>query len=142
VCQTRLTGELRLDPAWSTEEQVALVSAADEWNRVTGGVVDPKVSVSDEPNVLRGCTDQIYNWGHSAVADSFVGAICIYPSADLYTLRALALHEIGHHIGLGHASDAGEIMYPFLGVGEITPADLDHFRKLIIAQNASGRDHD
>jgi hypothetical protein len=42
---------------------------------------------------------------------------------DSSAVRAIALHEVGHLIGLDHTSDAANIMTPKVRVKELSPAD-------------------
>jgi hypothetical protein len=45
-------------------------------------------------------------------------------------IKALALHEVGHLLGLDHTADARTIMSPWVEVNDITPADRATVRLL------------
>lgn len=52
------------------------------------------------------------------------------PALDAEAVRALALHEIGHVLGLDHASDSTYIMSPRVRVRALTSADRATVRRL------------
>lgn len=49
---------------------------------------------------------------------------------DVPQVRAIALHEIGHLLGLDHTADAANIMAPKVRVRELSPADQATIRLL------------
>ena len=49
---------------------------------------------------------------------------------DTSAVRAIALHEVGHLIGLDHTSDAANIMTPKVRVKELSDADIATARLL------------
>jgi len=44
-------------------------------------------------------------------------------SLDTRGVRAIALHEIGHMIGLSHSTDGHDIMAPLVRVGDLSSTD-------------------
>jgi len=49
---------------------------------------------------------------------------------DLDAMKAMALHEIGHLLGLDHTKDSGSIMAPKVRVRGLSPADISTARLL------------
>ena len=49
---------------------------------------------------------------------------------DRHLARRIALHEVGHLIGLGHSEDAGDIMFPTSEQSRLSPRDRSTARLL------------
>jgi uncharacterized repeat protein (TIGR01451 family) len=46
--------------------------------------------------------------------------------ADQYDFETVAMHELGHGLGLGHSTDANSVMYPYLASGQARRALTDN----------------
>jgi predicted Zn-dependent protease len=49
---------------------------------------------------------------------------------DRHLARRIALHEVGHLIGLGHSEDAGDMMFPTSEQSRLSPRDRSTARLL------------
>ena len=49
---------------------------------------------------------------------------------DPVSLRAVALHEVGHLLGLDHCNDANNVMAPWVQVASLSAADRETVRRL------------
>jgi predicted Zn-dependent protease len=52
------------------------------------------------------------------------------PALDDDSMRAMALHELGHLLGLDHTEDPTSVMAPKVRVRTLSPADLATARLL------------
>lgn len=114
---------VKIDEGFSLEERVAIHSATDEWQEdlgsfITFQYIDDVDGVADvirfSPSTLkqqgeeycsgRGATTTTVPW-----ADG--GHVSIATDVPLFIFKRMALHEIGHAIGLGH-DRTGTIMAP------------------------------
>ena len=116
----------------SPEEEAAIQSAADAWCE-HGLCVEITRDPPDatETSTIR-MVDDLQAWhalGLCSHAPDMVSHIAIARTGQIGTLtpaqiRAVALHEFGHHWGCRDSSDPGTVMAQAELVDDLTPADL------------------
>ena len=107
-CETTI--RYALDPRFGEEEQGIIAEAAAAWEQGTGGRVCFQKGGSDLEFIRldeqKGLEKEDPEWQrHVALCKN--GRIWLVPSKvdDRDEYVALAIHEIGHHIGLSHIED-------------------------------------
>jgi len=145
-----------VDSRFTADEVVQIQEAADEWARATGGTAEPidlvfnqhveSSEVADGHHrrvMIRALsTDPEVNEtfdNHQTIGDDysvhwFFGesserlVIVADRAAQAGTsIKTIAMHEFGHHLGLHHVGPKTAIMYPRSQAACVTHADLDEF---------------
>lgn len=113
-----------VDSRFTTDEQDAIVSALYDWEQVTHGIVNMKLIITDTPNlygplpkIIKSDELVVTEYGNMfglTVHDFNDTTIYIYTkSIEAYpaSIKATAVHELGHSFGLKH-SDTG-VMFKY-----------------------------
>lgn len=96
----------------SLKSEALIYSAADDWERATGGAVRVDFTERD---------DQLYQYDISVVSDGPLGKctsmqMILRSDAPDALFRAAAIHELGHKFGLGHLPEG--VMMPNISEAE------------------------
>lgn len=122
--------------AWNPDYLPAVRDAFDTWTQAgipvrftftaDSALADVHVRFLDRfPNGISGKTVWSRDAGYWLVASDIQLAI-LHPSGGAVTppqMRAIALHEVGHLLGLDHTGDTGNIMAARVRVRELSEAD-------------------
>lgn len=118
---------------FSQESYDAIVSAADDWTLATGGYIQFRLVSPDTylADITIGSEDSetMGRSGYRAVTVYSMlrigGRVTLPHDVGSAELRSLALHEIGHALGLPHSACAGCVMAPSAPADRVTCEDLE-----------------
>lgn len=127
-----------LDEDFSDYEVEMLAESFDNWRTYTGDVVDLHVDGTTPHKFLMngsffGATRSIYvyrvgtfeamAWSSDRIGQTGYNAFLVIPSRLLSRRMFIhvAMHELGHVIGLNHSENNEDLMYPYCGNAECSP---------------------
>ena len=126
--------------------QSALVDAFTDWEDVANidfepavGGIEADVALSFDPidGISNVVGEAAYTYFTGSPGQMIEGSI-VFDDAETWSpnggtslsFYAVALHEIGHILGLEHVADSGEIMYPVIEQNALGPGDIEGARFL------------
>lgn len=112
-----------VDPKFSADERSEIARAAEEWNART----KPARRITFDGHAWRVLKEDPAT-GFNGRADSSTRTIQIRPEHPGVSTYAIALHEFGHAVGLGH-TDSG-VMMAFTVSTEFTPDVIAECRRV------------
>lgn len=144
-----LHSDVAIDSTFTQEQLTDIITATEQWKNTTGGMVDLDLIITNTPEEYGNDTMKIlYSddatvnptntlFGHTEFVAS-INSITLYPnriSQSSFPFKEIILHELGHALGLHHASQG--LMTPVpTGINCIDNATLDQFCGLHNCGNA------
>jgi hypothetical protein len=123
-------------PGWRPEFEAVVRAAFASWEQVGLPVRFAFVATPDEADVRVTWTERLaarrageINWTASTDGWLATGGIVLATHvsdgsrADDASVRRIALHEIGHLLGLGHSPDPADVMAPVVRVTDLSARD-------------------
>lgn len=106
-------GEVFVSPQFTAEELAVVESAISAWHEATQGEVDFRVRIGDGFPGIAPAREGQQNLGEFSAGESPQITLDTRKAANAPALRNVALHELGHALGLGHIAHNDSVMFPF-----------------------------